>query len=120
MPRAAMCCVEARRLLGGEIEVVHAELAGLAQDVVVDVGDVAHAAGLVAEVAQPPLQHVVGEVGRRRGRGGRRHTGVMPQVYIVTIGPGSNGTTARRAVSYSRIGLIDRPAPIRRIVEWTL
>ena len=47
---------------GGEVEVVHPEAAGLAQDVVVDVGDVAHAARIVAEVAQPPLQHVVGEV----------------------------------------------------------
>src|SRR5436309_6319395 len=29
--------------------------------------------------------------------------GVMPHVYIVTIGPGSNGTTSRRAVSYNRM-----------------
>ena len=43
---------------------MHAELARLAQDVVVDVGDVAHAPRLVAGVAQPALQHVVGEVHR--------------------------------------------------------
>ena len=54
--------VEAGHLGRGEVEVVHAELAGLAEDRVVDVGDVAHAAGLVAEVAQPPLQDVVGDV----------------------------------------------------------
>ena len=54
--------VEARRLLRGQVEVVHAELARLAQDVVVDVGDVAHALSPVAEVPQPPLQHVVGDV----------------------------------------------------------
>ena len=41
---------------------MHAELAGLAQDVVVDVGDVAHAQGPVAEVAQAPLQYVVDHV----------------------------------------------------------
>src|SRR5436305_13122841 len=29
----------------------------------------------------------------------------MPHVYIVTVGPGSNGTTASRAVSYKRIGI---------------
>ena len=39
-----------------------AELACLAQDVVVDVGDVAHAPRLVAEVAQPALQDVEGQV----------------------------------------------------------
>ena len=54
--------VEARHLLGGEVEVVHAELARLAQDVVVDVGDVAHQPGLVPEVAQPSLQDVEGQV----------------------------------------------------------
>src|SRR3954471_23799708 len=31
--------------------------------------------------------------------------GVMPQVYIVTSSPGSNGTISRFAVSYRRIGL---------------
>ena len=39
--------VEAGHLLGRQVEVVDAELAGLAQDVVVDVGDVAHDTGLV-------------------------------------------------------------------------
>ncbi len=32
--------------------------------------------------------------------------GVMPHVYMVTSGPGSNGTTAWRAVSYSRMGAV--------------
>ena len=40
--------VEAGDLSRGEVEVVHAELACLAQDVVVDVGYVAHAQGAVA------------------------------------------------------------------------
>src|SRR5258708_6863308 len=30
----------------------------------------------------------------------------MPHVYIVTTGPGSKGTTSRRAVSYSRITVL--------------
>ena len=38
-----------------EVQVMHAELARLAQDVVVDVGYVAHAQGSVAEIAQAPL-----------------------------------------------------------------
>ena len=54
--------VEARHLLGRQVEVVHAELPGLAQDVVVDVGDVAHAPRLVPGVLQAPLQHVEVEV----------------------------------------------------------
>ena len=52
------------RLGRGEVEVVHAELAGLAEDRVVDVGDVPDAAGLVAEVPQAALEHVVGDVDR--------------------------------------------------------
>ena len=56
--------VELGHLGGGQVEVVDAELAGLAEDVVVDVGDVAHAAGVVAPVAQAPLEDVVGEVDR--------------------------------------------------------
>ena len=56
--------VEAGHLLGGQVEVVDAELARLAQDVVVDVGDVADALRFVAEVAQAPLQDVVGDVHR--------------------------------------------------------
>jgi len=55
--------VEAGGLLGRQIEVVHTELTGLAQDVVVDIGDVAHALGRVPEVPQPSLQDVVGDVG---------------------------------------------------------
>ena len=57
--------LEAGLLAGGEVEVVHAELAGLGEQRVVDVGDVAHARDRVAEVDQPALQHVVGE--ERRG-----------------------------------------------------
>ena len=53
--------VDPRHLLGGEVEVVDAELAGPAEDAVVDVGDVAHALRVVAEIAQAALQHVVGE-----------------------------------------------------------
>ena len=55
--------IEPCHLRGRQVEVVHAQRSGLAQDVVVHVGDVAHAAGLVAPVTQPPLQHVVGQVG---------------------------------------------------------
>ena len=54
--------VEPGRLGRREVEVVDAELAGLAQDVVVDVGDVAHALRVVAAVAQAALEDVVGEV----------------------------------------------------------
>src|SRR5690606_41472266 len=57
--------LEAGRLGGRQVEVVDAQLARLAEDVVVDVGDVADAPGLVAPVAQPPLQDVVGQVGGR-------------------------------------------------------
>ena len=56
---------EARELGLGELEVRDAELAGLGQDRVVDVGDVAHHAHLVAELLEPADQEVVGEV---RGR----------------------------------------------------
>ena len=54
--------VEPGLLGGGQVEVVHAELAGLGEQRVVDVGDVAHALGVVAEVAQAALQHVVEQV----------------------------------------------------------
>ena len=91
--------VEALHLAGGQVEVVHAELARLGEERIVDVGDVAHAYGR-----------------RGRGRCSRRCStsywtytvawprwvasyGVMPHVYIVTSGPGSKGTTAWRAVS---------------------
>ncbi len=65
--------VEARHLLGGEVEVVDTELARLAQDVVVDVGDVAHQPRFVAEVDEPPLQDVEGQVHLGVARRGRRH-----------------------------------------------
>ena len=54
--------VEPGDLLRGQVEVVDAELAGLAEDVVVHVGDVAHAPSLVAEVPQSSLQDVEGQV----------------------------------------------------------
>ena len=57
--------LEARFLAGREIEVVHAELAGLGEQRVVDVGDVADALHRVATVDQPALQHVVGDERRR-------------------------------------------------------
>jgi hypothetical protein len=47
-------------LTGREVEVVHAQLARLGEQRIVDVGDVAHALDGVALVDQPPLQHVVG------------------------------------------------------------
>ncbi len=56
--------IEAGDLARREVQIVHAELAGLAQDVVVDIGDVAHAQRPVAEIAQAPLQHVVSQVYR--------------------------------------------------------
>ena len=57
--------VEPGLLGGGQVEVVHAELAGLREQRVVDVGDVAHALGVVAQVAQAALQHVVEQVDGR-------------------------------------------------------
>ena len=57
--------LEAGLLAGGEIEVVHPELAGLGEQRIVDVGDVADAAHRVAPVDQPALQHVVGDERRR-------------------------------------------------------
>jgi hypothetical protein len=54
--------VEAGHLLGGQVEVVHPELPGPAQDVVVDVGDVAHQPGLVAGVTEPTLEEIEGQV----------------------------------------------------------
>ncbi len=50
---------------------MHAKLARLAQDVVVNVGDIAHAQGAVAEVTQPPLEYVVNQVDRRVTEMGR-------------------------------------------------
>ena len=54
---------EPRELGVGELEVRDAELARLRQDRVVDVGDVAHHAHLVAELLEPADEQVVGEVG---------------------------------------------------------
>ena len=54
--------LEPRQLLGREVQVVDAQLARLAQDVVVDVGDVANAVRLVTGVAQSALQDVEGQV----------------------------------------------------------
>ena len=57
--------VETGHLLSGQVQVVDAELAGFAEDVVVDVGDVADTLRLVPTIPQPALEDVVGEV--RRG-----------------------------------------------------
>ena len=100
--------VEPGHLGGRQVEVVHAELAGLGEERVVDVGDVAHA------LACRGRGRAGGAAARRRRR--RRSAwprwvasyGVMPHVYIVTTGPGSNGTTSWRAVSYRRIGIARR------------
>ena len=54
---------EAGQLGLGQLEVGHAELAGLGEDGVVDVGDVAHHAHLVTELLEPADEEVVGEVG---------------------------------------------------------
>ena len=54
--------IELGHLLGREVEVVDAQFARLAQHVVVDVGDVAHAARLVTGVAQSSLQEVEAEI----------------------------------------------------------
>ena len=61
-PDGAHVVVEAGDLGRGQVEVVDAELAGLPEDRVVDVGDVAHAADLVAEVEQAAGEDVVGDV----------------------------------------------------------
>ena len=54
--------VEPGDLLGGQVQIVHPELAGLAEDVVVDIGDVAHAPRVVPEIAQASLEDVEGQV----------------------------------------------------------
>ena len=59
---------EARQLRLGELEVGHAELTRLRQDRVVDVGDVADHAHVVAELLEPADEEVVGE-----DRGGVAH-----------------------------------------------
>ena len=90
---------EAGHLGFGELEVGHAELAGLGQDRVVDVGDVAHHAHLVAELLEPADEEVVGEVGggvaEVRGVVGRD----AAHVHAHDRAGGSNGTTSCRAVS---------------------
>ena len=88
----------------GQVEVVHAELLRLAQQRVVDVGDVAHAARVVAEIAEAALQHVVGDVDRRVTEVRRVVRRDAARVHRDELGPGSNGTTALRAVSYRRMG----------------
>ena len=57
--------VEAGRLRERQVQVVDPPAVRRGQDVVVDIGDVAYAAGLAAHVPQPPLQHVVGDAGGR-------------------------------------------------------
>ncbi len=71
--------LEPAHLRRGQVEVVDPELAGLGQDGVVDIGDVADATNVVPEVDQPSLQHVVlevdggvAEVGRVVGRDAAR------------------------------------------------
>ena len=55
--------VEPGRLGRGQLTEVDAELAGLRQDGVVDVGDVAHEPHGVAEILEPADQQVVVDVG---------------------------------------------------------
>ena len=62
-PQGLHVGVEPGHLPGGQVEVGLAQLPGLAQQVVVDVGDVAHAQGAVPLVPQPALDHVVEQVG---------------------------------------------------------
>ena len=79
---------------------MHAELAGLAQDVVVDVGHVAHAPGLVPGVAQASLQHVEVEVDRG-----------VPEVRRVVRGD------AARVHRHERPGLEGHHLAARRVVQ---
>ena len=79
------------------------ELAGFAQDVVVDVGYVAHEHGAVPEVLQPPLDHVVGKVGGGMARDGLRRK-ALSRTCKSSLSrparlPGSKATTSCRAVS---------------------
>ena len=115
--------VEAGHLLGRQVEVVHAELAGLAQDVVVDVGDVADALGLVAQVPQPALQHVVGQVGggvaevggvvRRDAAGVHRHDRARLERHHRP--PGGVVEAHRAGRRRSRSG-----RPVSRMAAWVL
>ena len=92
--------VETRHLLGCQVQVVHAELARLAQDVVVDVGDVAHQLRLVAGVPQTPLEHVEVQV----------HGGVA-EVRRVVRGD------AARVHGHQRSGLERHHLPPSRVVQ---
>ena len=60
-PERGHVIVESRQLACGQIEIVHAKLLRSAEDVVIDIGDVAHATRLVADIPQPTLQDVVGQ-----------------------------------------------------------
>ena len=54
--------VEAGHLLGRQIEVVHPQLPGPSQDVVVHIGDVADQPRLVPGVPEPPLEQIERQV----------------------------------------------------------
>ena len=64
-PQSRHVGVETRYLASRQVQIVDTELACLAQYVVIDVGDVPHALCLMAQIAQAPLQHVVGHIHRR-------------------------------------------------------
>ena len=100
--------VEAGQLGRREVEVVHAELAGLGQDAVVDVGDVADAPRVVAEVAQASLQDVVGQVGGGVAEVGRVVRGDPARVHRTR-----SDHSARRA--RSRLGRCRTDARWRRL-----
>ena len=54
--------VEPGRLLGRQIQVVHAEFTGLADDRVIDVCHIAHALRVVSQVPQAALKYVIAQV----------------------------------------------------------
>ena len=62
--------LEPGRLLGGQLQVGNSQLTGLAEEVVVDIGDVADTQRAMADVAKAALQDVVQHVG-----GGVAHVG---------------------------------------------
>ncbi len=92
--------VETRHLLGRQVQVVHTELAGLAQDVVVDVGDVAHALRLVPGILQAALEHVEVEV----------HGGMSEVRGVIR-------RDAARVHRHERAGLEGHHLPARRVVQ---
>jgi hypothetical protein len=57
--------IELRHLLGREVQVVHAELSGFAQEVVIDVGDVSNASNFMSLIDEPTFQHVKREIDKR-------------------------------------------------------